>query len=147
MYKVTGKLIKNLEIYAVTAIDEDNEDNKIFTYSDAVKLARRNELSNARAIVSSADGSFMLAVDGGIDKLPTWSTNRKATIIGRIVENGACTGYKVISADGKELNIQSDKVWELADQGRIQDIKARLTNKGKALISSGDTDLSTLPEN
>lgn len=146
-YKILSKDINGITIKGFTI--ENSEGNiKNISLADAIKLARSNKISNASAKFDMINSEYKLSVENGLLQLPYSDRTRgmKFTLLGRIVNSSnKCIGYKVQDDKGKLYKLSALKIWELAEQGSVYGIEAKLSTKGKLLISSDECKLETLP--
>lgn len=143
-YTIVGKKLDSVEI-SIIAIQDTDGNVKNIKYSSAVKLAQTNELENGHAILDISTGDYILGVDGGINNIPDIEPVH-VRLAGRIMEEGKCIGYKVVDNTGKKFRLSSQKVWDLAEQGAVVGVTAKLNGENKVLIDSDICSFRELPE-
>lgn len=146
-YKIISREIKGIETVGVV-IENDDGNTKNISMDDAIKLARSDKISNAHAILDTVNGKYILCVDCGIDKLENIDRTRgiKLSLVSRLISSdNKCIGYKAQDGKGKVYKLSIEKVWELAEQGSINNIEARINNNSKILVSAEEGYLANLP--
>lgn len=146
-YKVVAKEVKGVEISGVTIENKDGN-RKNVSISDAIKLARSEKLVNASAVFDVVNGKYLISVENGINNLENSDRTKglKLTLLGRMIgTDGNCIGYKAQDGKGKVYRLSISKIWDLAEQGSVVGIKAKLSNKGRVLESTDECNLQELP--
>lgn len=146
-YKIISKEIKGISLVGVT-IENDTGNRKNINITDATKLARGNKLSNASAKLDVLNGEYKLDIDGGLQSIE-YSDRTKGlhlTLLGRLLNtDNKCVGYKAQDDKGKIYKLSISKIWELAEQGSVKGIKAKVTSGYRVLISTKECKLQSLP--
>ena len=144
-YKIVGKEYSGIEISSFV-IENESGQIKSISLNDIVKLIRGDKILNAKCILDTDTGNYVVSINDGLDKLKEMPKNNTSlTVTARLFDNDKCVGYKVCDKNGKNYKLSILKVWELASQGCINNIKAKIINNNKVLISTDDLDISTLP--
>ena len=145
-YKVVGKEFSGIDISSMIIENEDGKKKKI-PKADIVRLARGGKLSNAHSIFNYIDGSYVISFDDSLMNIESIdrSSGIHLSLLARIIQNNRCIGYRALDGKNKTYKLSIEKVWELADRGSINDIKAQINGDKKVLISAGDIRLKDLP--
>ena len=146
-YKIVAKEIKGISLIGFT-IENADGNKKNISLQDAIKLARSNKISNATAKFDVLNSEYMIDIENGIDILPYSDRTKsiKLSLLGRLIgTEGKCIGYKAQDDKGKIYKLSISKVWDLAEQGSIVGIKARVSSKGRVVESTDECNLSELP--
>jgi len=147
VYTLIGKSFDKVNICAYRIKDINGKEINV-SVEDAIKLASKKSITNAECFV--VDGEKKLVVKEGIHSLETINLNEKIRIILKcriINEQGDCIAYKATDIQGRNLKITTDKVWELALNGCIENVEATIINGVRALESkNGSNFLMGLPE-
>ena len=146
-YKIINKGYTGIVIDSYT-IENDKGQHKTITVDEAIRLARNNKFSNAKAILNYHTGEYILAVDGGILSLPDRDrTNGLALqVVARIMSDNECKGYKITNGLGKYSKYSLEKVWEMAEKGAIPGLEANIVGHYKILTGSELVNLSNIPK-
>lgn len=146
-YKVVGKEIKGIEVVGLT-IENSEGSKRNINLPDAIKLSRGETFSNAHSVFDSVNSEYKISIDGGLDNLAI-SDRTKGTrlkLISRIINSdNVCVGYKAQDSKGKIFKLSISKIWELAEQGSVIGVVAKVSNKGKVLLSTDECKLDELP--
>lgn len=146
-YKIVAKEIKGVTVSGFT-IENSEGTRKNVSSQDAIKLARGNKIHNAKAILNILNSDYMIDIDEGIENIPKSDRTKglKLSLLGRLISvDGKCIGYRAQDDKGKVYKLSISKVWDLAEQGSIIGIKAKLSSKGRVLESTSECNLSELP--
>ena len=133
-YKIVTKEIKGISLIGFT-IENADGNKKNISLQDAIKLDVLNS-------------EYMIDIENGIDILPYSDRTKsiKLSLLGRLIgTEGKCIGYKAQDDKGKVYKLSISKVWDLAEQGSIVGIKARVSSKGRVVESTDECNLSELP--
>lgn len=153
-YSVVKKYIDGVAITGYYLVDPKG-DERLLKSDDVLKLAKQKKISNASVVLDADKSEWVLCVDGGINGLETVykKQSKKFRVQGRIINSlGDCTGYILRDENDKAMKASLKKVWELAHNGTIQDIKGgickgyKIIQGTKAGDSEGSTFLSDLPK-
>lgn len=146
-YRIVAKEIKGISLIGFT-IENTEGNKKAISLQDAIKLARSNKISNATAKFDVLNSEYMIDIENGTDTLPYSDRTKsiKLSLLGRLIgTDGKCIGYKAQDDKGKAYKLSISKVWDLAEQGSILGIRARVSSKGRVLESTDECRLSELP--
>jgi len=145
-YKVVGKEFSGIDISSMI-IENDDGKRKRIPKADIVKLARGGKLSNAHSIFNYIDGSYVISFDNGLMNIESIdrSSGIHLSLVARIIQSNRCIGYRALDDKNKTYKLSIEKVWELAERGSINGIKAQINAGKKILISTGDIRLKDLP--
>lgn len=146
-YRIVAKEVKGITVVGFT-IENDEGNRRNVSLQDAIKLARGNKISNAKAKFDVLNSEYMIDVDGGIDSLDYADRTKgiKLSLLGRLIGvEGKCIGYKAQDDKGKLYKLSIAKVWDLAEQGSIVGINIKVSSKGRILESTDECNLSELP--
>lgn len=146
-YVIVAKEIKGIEVVGFT-IENSEGNRKNISIQDAIKLARGNKISNASAKFDLLNSSYMIDIENGMDALESSDRTKgvKLHLLSRLIGvEGGCIGYKAQDEKGKVYKLSSTKVWDLAEQGSIIGIRAKVSSKGRILESTSECKLSELP--
>lgn len=146
-YTIIEKEIKGIEISSLV-IENSESNRKNVSLVDTIKLARGDKITNAKAIFDTSKGRYILAVDNGFKSLGNTDRTKglKFSILGRMINSeNKCVGYKVQDAKGKIYKLSISKIWDLAEQGSINGIKAKIISGKKILLSTDDCQLHNIP--
>lgn len=141
-YKVVDRYINNLVVTKYTI--ENTEDGNMLTIAkeDLIKLTLSNKVADANVVVDTVNNNYILILNNDI---PIHDNNR-FNIICRIVSNNKCIGYKVRGNDNKNYRISIAKAWELACNGSINNLEAKIIANKKILRLKDGTSLNELPK-
>lgn len=146
-YSIVAKEVKGINVVGFT-IENVDGNRKNISLQDTIKLARGNKIHNASAKFDLLNSEYMIDIDGGINSIENSDRTKglKLSLLGRIVGvDGNCIGYRAQDDKGKVYKLSIAKIWDLAEQGSILGIKAKLSSRGKVLESTSDCELSKLP--
>lgn len=146
-YSIVAKEVRGVSVTGFT-IENSEGTRKNISLQDTIKLARGNKISNAKVIFNILNSEYMIDIDGGIDNIPNYDRTKglKLSLLGRLIGiEGKCIGYRAQDGKGKVYKLSISKVWDLAEQGSIVGIKAKLNSKGRVLESTSECKLSELP--
>jgi hypothetical protein len=146
-YKVVEKEIKGIDVIGLT-IENSEGSKKNINLSDAIKLSRGDTFSNAHSVFDSVNSEYRISIDGGLDNLATTDRTKgtKLRLVSRIINSeNVCVGYKAQDTKGKVYKLSISKIWELAEQGSVIGIEAKVSKKGKVLLSTDECKLDELP--
>lgn len=146
-YTIVQKDIKGIEIRGYI-IESEEGTRKNISLADTIKLARSEKISNAKAIFDAGSGHYMLDIDNGLESIEDADRTRglKFSVIGRMLNSeDVCVGYKVQDTKGKIYKLSISKIWELAEQGSIVGIVAKIKAGKKVLVSTDDCQLHSIP--
>ena len=147
-YKVVAKQVSGVKTVGFTIENSDGH-RKNIDKSDTVKLARSGKLANAVSVYDSVNGEYLLDIENGLADLEKADMTKgiELKIIGRLVDDntGKCIGYKTQDKKGKIYKLSISKVWDLAEQGSIDDLRAQIFNNSRVLIGINGLKLSQLP--
>lgn len=138
-YNIVEKIMSGIEVVGFIVENSESKERTPLKMSDVIKLARNNKFNNASALFDVVSGSYMISLDCSLKDLPVYIKDKdvKLKITSRILNSdGECTGYKVTDSSGKSYKLSSKKIWELAEQGRVENLEAKINNKSKILISN-----------
>lgn len=146
-YTIVNKGYNGIVIDSYT-IENSKGQQKSLSVDETIRLARNDKLSNAKAILNSHTGEYILAVDGGVLNLPDKDrTNGLALqLVARVMNNDQCIGYKITNGLGKYSKYTAEKVWDMAERGAIPGLEAKIVGHCKVLIGSELVNLSNLPK-
>ena len=147
-YKIISKVYSGIELIGFNLMCSDGS-SKTVKPDDDIKLARVGKLRGCEAILDTSTGSYVLYIDEGYDSIETSIKEDKVMQLScRLmdVDTNKCIGYKAIDKTGKTYRLSINKTWELASNGLIKGIKAKVYNKHKVLLSSDEIDLDKLPK-
>lgn len=146
-YRIVAKEIKGISLTGFT-IEKEDGTKKNISLQDAIKLARSNKISNATAKFDVLNSEYMICVENGINTLPYSDRTKsiKLSLLGRLIgTEGNCIGYKAQDDKGKTYKLSISKVWDLAEQGSIVGIRAKVSSKCRVIESTDKCNLSELP--
>lgn len=146
-YRIVAKEVKGISITGFT-IENGDGNRKNISVQDAVKLARGSKITNASAKFNVLNSEYLIDIDGGIDSIENSDRTKglKLSLLGRLLSvDGKCIGYRAQDDKGKVYKLSIAKIWDLAEQGSIVGIKAKLSSKGRVLESTSECNLSELP--
>jgi len=115
--------------------------------ANTIKLAKSGKLSNVEVVLGE-NGEDLLLIDEGMSQLPSIrnTLGEKLTLAYRIVDaDGKCIGYKVSNGKGQLKKLSIKKVWELAVNDHIDNVKAYISNNKLVISSINNFRLSDLP--
>ena len=144
---IVAKEVKGINVVGFT-IENVDGNRKNISLQDAIKLARGNKIRNASAKFDLLNSEYMIDIDGGINNIENSDRTKglKLSLLGRLINvDGKCIGYRAQDDKGKVYKLSIAKVWDLAEQGSILGIKAKLSSNGRVLESTSDCELSKLP--
>ena len=131
-YTIIAKKLHGINIQGFL-IEDDEHNEKVISYDECAKLARIDKISNAKMILDVTNGEYILSVDGGYTGLETLHSEYKYKASGRLIKNNKCVGYTLVDNSGKSYKISINKVWELASNNEIENLKGVIINKHKIL--------------
>lgn len=147
-YKIVAKQIKGIRTVGFSIENSEGHRKNIDT-QDTIKLARSEKLDNATSVYDAVNGEYLLDIKDGLNSIEKSDMSKgiKLKILGRLVDSntGKCIGYKTQDKKGKVYKLSISKVWDLAEQGSIDNLKAKVFNGRKVLIGINDVKLSQLP--
>ena len=145
-YTIIQKQFNGLKIESVV-IENDEGKKKLISIDDAVKLARKGAIKNAKALLDTDSGEYILAIENGLTSIENLdkSKNLLLSLKARLIVDSKCVGYKAEDTKGKTYTLSIEKVWQLAEQGSIKGIQAKIINNKKALVSTNELQLKDLP--
>mgnify|MGYP000844166138 CR=1 FL=1 len=121
-YKVLGKYINGIEITGYGLIGEDGNTLKV-KLSDFQEMVKNNLVEGFKHI-STETKDYVIPRDGLESKIEVLNT-KQFKIKDRVVDkDGHLIGYKVTDSDNAELTLSKGKVWELAFEGTLEDVRA-----------------------
>lgn len=146
-YNIIGKEIVLGKGINSFLLEDINGNKKKLSLQDTLKLVRSDKVSNAKVVLNTVTSEYMIDIDGGLKSLTNISdkVDKQLSILGRLVKNDKCIGYKVKDTDGNIYKLSISKVWELADNGNIKGINAKIISNKKCLISTEDVKLIDIP--
>lgn len=146
-YSIVAKEVKGISVVGFTIENEDGN-RKNISLQDAIKLARGNKIHNASAKFDVLNSEYMIDIENGINNIDKSDRTKglKLSLLGRLLSvDGKCIGYRAQDDKGKVYKLSIAKIWDLAEQGSVVGIKAKLSSKGRVLESTSDCNLSKLP--
>lgn len=145
-YKVVAKEFNGIEVSSMIIENEDGKRKKILK-QDIIKLARGGKLSNAQSLFDYVNSEYIVAFDDTLLNIETIdrSNGIHLNLSARLIKDDKCIGYKAVDDKGKSYKLSIEKIWELAEKGSVNNIKAKINGKHKVLVSYGDTQLKDLP--
>ena len=146
-YRIINKGYDGILIDSYT-IENDKGQHKTLSVEETIRLARNNKLSNAKAILNSHTGEYILSIDGGVLNLPEKDRTNGVVLqlTARIMNKGECIGYKVTNGLGKYSKYSLEKTWDSAEKGIIPGLEAKVIGHCKVLLGSELVNLSSLPK-
>lgn len=147
-YTVVEKDMNGIEIVGYT-IESPTGNRKTLRTDDIIKLARGNKLSNANALLDTSCGKYILSFDNSLESMKRHirSDNLEISILGRIINNNKCIGYKAVDNNGKKYNLTISRTWALVEQGVVKGLIAKINGTNKVLIGTDECVLEDLPKN
>jgi hypothetical protein len=148
MYSITAKCYDKVDIHGFIVSDKDGN-KRVVKKQDAVKLARAGKFENAKTIIDTSVGEYIISIDGRYEGLDTTFKNSslKLELICRLIDsNGKCIGYKARDNTGKTYNLSIGKTWELACNNNVVGVRAVINNNVKAIVSTEALKLDSLPK-
>lgn len=146
-YKIVKKQFTGIDISDLVIENKEGK-HKLISKQDAIKLARGNKIENAKAILDTDSGEYLIDIENGLSSLETISKGNSLTLElkARLIVDNKCVGYKAEDIKGKTYTLSIEKVWELAEQGSVKGIQAKIINNKKSLISTDEVKLDNLPK-
>jgi len=121
MYKVIGKYINGVEISGFGVEDEEGKFLKI-KFSDFIALVKRGVVEGFKYI--NIEGQeYVLPKNRLMSQLPTLN-KEQYEIEDRVFDSeGKVIGYIVITDEGKRLKLSKAKIWDLAFEGLVKNVR------------------------
>lgn len=147
-FKIIKKLIDGIENIGFVIIDNENNE-KIIKYEDAVRLCKSGLIDNADIVLDYNSCEYIIELKDIVENTYKIKTDNKFNIVGRIIDTidneDICIGYIVKDINGKAHKIEISKAWRLACNNSINNVKAYIINNKKVIESVEDFDLSRVP--
>ena len=147
-YTIKEKIFKGLEVYGFMIENIDTKEVKPIKMSDTVKLARNNKITNAKAILDTYKGQYILSIENGLAGIENSDRTNgiHLTLLARLIKDKKCIGYKVIDDKGKTYKLSSEKIWELSEQGSVKGIQGKIIGNHKCIVSTDTLSLKDIPK-
>lgn len=147
-YKIIAKVISGIEI--TDFIITDGTETKAFKLDVVTKLARSGKIENARARLNTVTEQYTLILDDKLEDIPLVESKKTLKLIGRIIKDDKCIGYKAVDDIGKSYKLSIEKVWSLSNKGLtdgyIEGVQAKIINNKKVLLSTDECKIYNLPK-
>lgn len=145
-YTIVEKEFTGLEISGFVIQNEEGK-RKLLNKQDTIKLARSDKLSNARALLDTTSGEYILKTDDSLLDIDNTDKGKalKIVLLARLMDNNRCIGYKAKDNKGKLYKLSIEKVWQLAEQGSIEGVQGKISGTSKLILSTEEFNINTLP--
>lgn len=134
MYKLTGKYMNWGKVIALQ-IESDDKVGKLVKIEDVQELIRRGQI-NGCSLIEYKNQVYIKSEYTKIAELPfiDIANSNKFKLSGKIVREGKTIGYTVTDDKGKVYRFSSIKVWDMARQNIIDNVKAYVLKDNKVLV-------------
>lgn len=144
-FEITDKCFDGIYVIGFNVKDSYNN-SKIISVNDAIKLARKDKIKNAKCILDILNGEYMIKIEDNIETTYK-GCNIQLTLQCRLLDSsGKCVGYKAVDSNGKRYNLSIKKTWELAFNHSVVGVKAAIISGKKTLQSVDDFRLKDIPK-
>lgn len=144
-FEIVDKCFDGVYVIGFTVMDDENN-SKMISVNNAIKLARKDKIKNAKCILDILNGEYMIKIDDSIEATYK-GYNMQLTLQCRLLDSsGKCIGYKAVDNNGKRYNLSIKKTWELAFNHSVIGVRAIVIGGKKALQSIDNFKLKDIPK-
>lgn len=152
MMKLVYKVIKGISTVRYGVVPHELE---LWTDDDVTEQTSQEFIQTIKNV--GVDGFRVVKCDG-VDRLVfsgNWSDieirqdkeGKTFSLFCRLIDDsGDLIGYMCRDSGGSKVRMSTDKVWEIAFDGRIDNVKAEIINGEKSLTGLNDFKLYKLPD-
>lgn len=141
-YSLSSPILSNGDIIGYKLIDQSGEVKRA-RLENIKQLVDKGMITNAE-VVTDDNGNIHVVLTDSLADDPEKS--ERYTVEYRIIQGDKVKSYRCRDNEGNVRNFTLDKIWELAADGCVNNIEAKVINSKRALVGQGIkiTDIKTI---
>lgn len=137
-FRVLGKILSQSKVVGYLVMSEQTYNVKPFSVNQTLALIESFPFSNIKI-----ENGEMVNTECALERLPSYNLDLRpfdpsgVTILGELCFNNKRTGFKIITNNGKFLNIKEQELIDSVNKGTIKLNNAKIQNHGGKEVITG----------